>query len=116
MIDRPKFPLDDLDLVGDGDEIDAIEDVERVFGVVLDKADAARWITAGDVYQSLLNALASADRNETEMTWSRFCVAICRATGLDPTRVAPETRLFPILEQPLSHRLMRWWRDLWATR
>ena len=34
-------------LGGDGDEIAAIDDVERAFGVKLDYADVSRWLTAG---------------------------------------------------------------------
>lgn len=51
--------LQSVDLSGDGDEISAIDDVERAFGVVLDKADASHWHTAGDVFASLRKALPS---------------------------------------------------------
>ena len=46
-----------LNLGGDGDEIEAIEQVEREFGIRLDVRDAPNWITVGDVYTSLLRAL-----------------------------------------------------------
>ena len=87
--------LKTLNLVGDGDEIDAIENVERVFGVTLDKADSLHWRTAGDVFQSLLRALpvddaAAADR------WQRFAEAVSEETGADPSRVSPETTMIGV--------------------
>jgi hypothetical protein len=43
--------LKDLGLAGDGDEIDAVEDVEKEFGVKLDIAP--NWHTVGDIYHAL---------------------------------------------------------------
>jgi hypothetical protein len=58
-------------LGGDGDEIVAIDDVERAFGVKLDKADAAQWHTASDVFVSLCKAATRRD-------WGRGpLVALC---------------------------------------
>ena len=43
---------------GDGDEVVAIQDVERLFNVQLDfTSDEPRWITAGDVLASLEKVL-----------------------------------------------------------
>ncbi|MBL8215412.1 MAG: acyl carrier protein [Bryobacterales bacterium] len=84
--------LTSLGLGGDGDEIDAIEDVEREFGIALDKADAPHWLTVGDVYQSLLKALPEPARQDS-IIWPRFCAAICQQTGADGTRVSAATLL-----------------------
>jgi hypothetical protein len=68
-------------LGGDGDEIVAIEDVERVFGVTLDKADAAQWQTAGDVFVSLCKALPAESLNDE--LWARFAAVLTYQTGVD---------------------------------
>ena len=84
--------LETLGLWGDGDEIDALDDVEKSFGVKLDYTDAGNWFTAGDVYAALLKALPE-DAVQRPDTWKGFAEAISDQTGVDPARVAPETRL-----------------------
>ncbi len=81
-----------LGLGGDGDEVDAIQGVEAAFGVRLDYADAATWLTVGDVYASLLRVL-KCEFGEQDAVWKRFCEAISSETGVDPLRVTPETKL-----------------------
>ena len=81
-----------LGLWGDGDEIEAIDDVERTFGVRLDYSDAPNWATVGDVYRSLLAQLpAGADLDPD--TWNRFTHAITEANGSDPCRVTYQSTL-----------------------
>lgn len=89
-------PLKSVGLGGDGDEIDAIEEVERVFGVTLDKADAQHWLTAGDVYSSLCRALP-ADSPVDGDTWDRFTEVLTFETGVDPQLIEKES---PLLEHP----------------
>lgn len=84
--------LASLGLGGDGDEIWAINDVEDSFGIVLDVTDAPTWRTVGNVWTSLLKELP-ADAVDDRETWRRFCAAIARETDVDPTTIAPETRL-----------------------
>jgi hypothetical protein len=79
-------------LGGDGDEVVAIERVESEFGVWLGGDDAAGWVTAGDVYASLLKVLpveARANRN----VWERFAAALAHETGVDPARIEESSRL-----------------------
>jgi hypothetical protein len=78
-------------LGGDGDEIVGIDDVERAFGVKLDKADAAQWHTAGDVFVSLCKALP-ADFGE-EGLWSRFAEVLTDQTGVDPKSIEKDSLL-----------------------
>ena len=66
-------------LGGDGDEIVAIDDVERAFRVKLDKAGAVQWHTAGDVFASLSTALPADTRDEAP--WSRFTEVLADQTG-----------------------------------
>jgi hypothetical protein len=82
-------PLATLGLVGDGDEVAAVKDVERTFGILLDDSDAKSWRTASDVYDALLRALD----HEPIGAWRRFSRAIAAETGVDPERVIPETLL-----------------------
>ena len=73
-------------LGGDGDEIAAIADVEHVLGVKLDYSDASRWLTAGDVFDALRNALPNEDRDGADV-WERFAAALCAETGVDPKKI-----------------------------
>lgn len=82
-------------LGGDGDEIFAINDVERAFGVKLDKTDAPHWHTAGDVFSSLCKALP-ADRRDESGLWTRFSEALSAQTGVDPKTIEKES---PLLSQ-----------------
>lgn len=82
-------PLPSLGLVGDGDEVAAILDVEREFGVSLNCAEAREWCSVGDVYAALLRALGT----EPVGSWRRFSRVIARETGVDPERICPETEL-----------------------
>lgn len=84
-------------LGGDGDEICAIEDVERAFGVTLNKGDAQHWVTAGDLFQSLQKALSVEDRDDPE-AWVRFTEALVEGTGVDPMALKRDS---PLLEHPL---------------
>lgn len=84
-------------LGGDGDEICAIEDVERAFGVTLDKGDAQHWVTAGDLFLSLQKALSVEDRDDPE-TWVRFTEALVEGTGVNPMALEKDS---PLLEHPL---------------
>ncbi|MBY8825040.1 hypothetical protein [Sphingomonas colocasiae] len=86
-------------LGGDGDEIEAIEAVERAFGVTLDMADAPGWQTAGDVFASLLNALPIEARRPD--LWTRFAVILCDRTGARPGEIDPAS---PLLARAMFNR------------
>lgn len=81
-------------LGGDGDEIVAIDDVERAFGVKLDKGDASQWHTAGDVFVSLCKALPADTRDED--LWSRLAEVLTDQTGVDPKSIEKDS---PLLSQ-----------------
>lgn len=78
--------------MGDGDEIAAISEVERHFGVRLDYSDAPDWVTAGDVFAALRRELPP-ERAASADTWREFAEAISGETGVDPLRIDVETRL-----------------------
>lgn len=78
-------------LGGDGDEIVALDDVERTFGVKLDKADAAQWLTAGDVFVSLCKALPANMRDDG--LWARFTEILTDQTGVDPKVIEKDSPL-----------------------
>ena len=79
-------------LRGDGDEIAAIEEVEKEFGVRLDYADAHNWDTAGDVYAALRRALPPGAADKADL-WDRFAAAMCRETGVRASALTPESEL-----------------------
>ena len=82
-------------LGGDGDEIEAIDDVERAFGVKLDYSDTSHWRTAGDVFDALQKALPDDESNRAEQ-WERFAAALCGVTGVDPKEIE---RTSPLLSE-----------------
>ena len=79
-------------LGGDGDEIAAIAEVERAFGVMLDYADAPGWHTAGDVFESLQKVLPADELNRPYL-WKRFAVALSHQTGANPNEIRPDSPL-----------------------
>lgn len=85
-------PPRSLGLGGDGDEIAAIAEVERQFGVKLDYTGSAHWVTAGDVYLALQKALLL-DHEASRSVWPMFTKAISQETGVDGNAVTPETLL-----------------------
>ena len=85
-------PPRSLGLGGDGDEIAAINEVERCFGVRLDYSDSQTWTTTGDVFAALQKTLP-AEQATADDTWARFVKAISSETGVDPSRVTRETLL-----------------------
>jgi hypothetical protein len=94
--------LRSLGLGGDGDEVEAIRDIENEFDVLLNKDDAATWFTVGDVYRTLLKALPQ-DARDDPGTWERFGAAICRETGADNTLVDEQIDLLgPTLMQQVK--------------
>ena len=86
-------------LGGDGDEVAAIQEVERTFGVELDPTDAPKWVTAGDVFSSLLEKLPPDERAQPKR-WVRFAEAITRETGVDPTTISPASPLLSTTRVP----------------
>ena len=101
-----KGTLENLGLFGDGDEISAIDEVERCFSVALDYSDAARWHSVGDVHAALLAALPAERRGAPDL-WGRFPRAMARETSVDPALISPETLL-------LSPSNRRSWRAIVA--
>lgn len=93
-------------LGGDGDEVAAVREVENVFGVKLNYDDAPNWLTAGDVFASLLKTLPT-DEAEKPETWDRFAEAIASETGVDPKKIAPGSTLIGGAKVP-------WWAILTA--
>jgi hypothetical protein len=79
-------------LVGDGDEIAAIEDVEQAFGVTFDRQDGQAWRTAGDVFVSLLELLPPDAAGDVAI-WERFTTALALETGVDPRRITTDSPL-----------------------
>ncbi|MBC2670545.1 hypothetical protein ACFOON_10680 [Novosphingobium piscinae] len=88
------IPPKSVGLGGDGDEICAIESVERAFGVKLDKADASKWHTAGDVFASLRQALPNEVRDHD--LWPRFTEVLTEQTGVAPEAIEMAS---PLLSQ-----------------
>lgn len=96
--------LETIGFGGDGDEVGAIEAVERHFGVALDPSDAHSWRTAGDVFGALVEALPAGAQHRDDL-WPVFTVILCKETGADHLRVGPNTLLLAL---PLRVVIGRW--------
>jgi hypothetical protein len=92
MATADNLPPQSLGLGGDGDEIAAIAEVERRFGVRLDYSEARHWKTAGDVFSALQQVLSVRQAQAAE-TWPLFAEAISGETGVDPAKVTADTLL-----------------------
>lgn len=102
-------PLEHLHLGGDGDEIEAIEAVERAFGVRFDQSDASGWWTVGDVFGSLLQRLDVPPEEGSKM-WPGFVSALGEGAGLYPQEIRcimPETRLLAPSLREMAHKLWK---------
>ena len=77
-----------LNLVGDGDEIDAVEEIEAEFSITLDTSDAGDWWTVADLFEAVKRALPAYDANQPS-TWPRFCAALCEISCDDPAEITP---------------------------
>jgi hypothetical protein len=104
--------LERIGLGGDGDDVDAIQAVERHFDVTLDYGDAPTWRTAGDVFSSLLRALPAEQRQRDDL-WPIFAAIMCDETGADASRVGPETLLLGL---PLRVVVARWLDRVFGSR
>ena len=104
--------LETIGLGGDGDEVDAIQAVERHFHVCLDYSDAAHWRTAGDVFASLVKALPADQRDRYDL-WPTFASIMCVETGADASHVGPDTHLLGI---PLRVVVARWLARMFGFR
>ena len=103
----PEDSITSVGLGGDGDEIYAIADVESAFGVKLDYSDAEGWRTAGDVFAALQAALPEQERKRPDV-WTRFAVALCGQTGVNPNDIGIDS---PLLSDT---RLWAWLADVSA--
>lgn len=98
-------PPQSIGLAGDGDELEALRDVEAAFGVKLDYADSGNWVTAGSLFESLRRAMRAGPAENPE-TWARFTHALAQQAGVKPASVKPNSPL-------LAPELGRWTRAVW---
>lgn len=71
--------LRSLGLGGDGDEVDAVERVERTFGVAFHHEELERFVTVGDVWRALLNEL-QLDEAAAAPLWPEFVAVLGEET------------------------------------
>jgi hypothetical protein len=88
-----------LNLVGDGGEIDFIEDLESAFGVALAADDAAHWRTLGDVVRTFEMRLDPVGGEAQAFAIQRAFYLIRGAIG-GGRRIRPSTPLTSIGERP----------------
>lgn len=81
-----------IGLAGDGDEVDAIENVERAFAIKLNDNDALSWEAAGDVFISLQKVLPTSELS-SQTLWERFAEALALETGVDAKKIGRNSPL-----------------------
>jgi hypothetical protein len=97
--------LEHTGLWGDGDEIEAIELVEKRLNVKLRNEDAAGIWTVGDLWRTLLNS--NPQLNDDRRSWLRFVVALTWYTDVNPRKVGKQT----LLIEPGNQNIFK---HLWA--
>ena len=89
--------LKSIGLGGDGDEVDAIERVEKRFDIAFDHEDCERFDTVGDVWRALVKELRLSEA-EAAPLWNDFVAELGDETlrkaefgkvGLETTLLAP---------------------------
>ena len=95
---------------GDGDEIDALELVEKRLNVRLRNEDAPKIWTVGDLWMSLL--ASNAHLENSKKNWNRFVVALTSYTGLNPREIGRETLLIEPKKPGIFKKFANWLR--WA--
>ena len=81
-----------IGLGGDGDEICAIKNVEGAFDIRFSADEAEGWLTAGDVFASLLLARPALSDAPDE-AWRRLAEALTGTTGVDPYLISQDSPL-----------------------
>ena len=93
--DDQSMAVQSVGLGGDGDEIEAIEDVEKAFGVKFDPTEASNWHSAGDLFSSLCTLLPAHEIKQDNL-WDRFAIALTGVTGVDPKMIKKDSPLIDI--------------------
>lgn len=83
----------------DFDMADVINRLERAFEIQLDHAEAASWLTVGDLWNAVRESL---DRQQPDLVQSlaqddvrrRFCLELSRAMGIDEDEVVDSARFY----------------------
>lgn len=78
-------------LWGDGDEVEAIELIERRLCVQLRREEAPSIWTVGDLWDCLLKS--NENLKDDRRSWIKFVVALTAYPGLDPRQIGRETLL-----------------------
>jgi hypothetical protein len=91
---------------GDGDEIDALELIEKRLNVRLRHEDAPNIRTVGDLWVSLLGS--NAHLEDSKRNWIRFVVGLTAYTGLNPREICRETLLIEPKKPGALKKLTNW--------
>ncbi len=97
-------PIKTLGLVGDGDDLDLLEELERAFGVRFTDEETTQWFTVGDIHDALIERMSvrsGAGLCATAMAFYRINSVLNAATGVSERR-PPSSRLDEIM--PASPR------------
>lgn len=89
-----------LGLVGDGDDVDLLRQIEDSFSVTFG-SETSRWTTVGDIYHDLLKNIPvaiNAGNCSTMMAFYRVRSSLFGITGI--RRIAPSTELREVLSIP----------------
>ncbi len=87
--------LSSLNLVGDGDDLDLIENIEKSFEVKLQDSEVEQWWTVGDIYKHLQSKIEASQEHKSKCA-GQMAFYVVRKTlqELVPTdQIKPDTAL-----------------------
>jgi hypothetical protein len=98
-----------LNLAGDGDELDLIEDIENAFDIRFDDNELENVLTVGDLHQTILRHMSGAvpaprRHCRSATAFRRLRRAFKEATGED---VSPSTKVATLMTQDREGYVMR---------
>ena len=100
-----------LNMVGDGDELDILHDVEKAFGIKIEDSEAESTITVGALYDLILAKCGTAERTQACFSQIVFYRLRCSLPSGDKAKIRPDTSIDLIWSLP-GRSIAQKWREL----
>lgn len=102
---------DSLNLVGDGDDLDVIRDVESVFGIRITDREAEATLTVGQLYDLIQAKCPGADRTQACLSQIAFYRLRRALAPADKAAITPQTPI-AVVRAVDPHSIGRAWKEL----
>ena len=87
---RPN-PNPNIGMVGDGDEVELLEDIERAFSVRFTDDEAEAIVTLGDLHEAIMT---KTDRWSSGEVWAATTRLAAQHTFMPPENMEPKMQFF----------------------